>query len=197
MGVKNLSAIEKRDKSIPLIIYVNHSSWWDGLILFEILRRGDFDSFVLMEERQLKNLQFFRRLGAFSVVREDPKEILKSLRYIVKNLETGISKTLVIFPQGEILPNDIRPIKFYGGLTFLTKKLQKCNSIPCSIRIEFLNNFKPEIFAAFGNLEYIEKKSEISKKNFTAHLENKLTENLDRLKFDIINKNSTDFKKIF
>ena len=55
------------DKSLPLVIYCNHSSWWDGLVAFEISNRLKMDSFVMMEEKQLKNLPLFRKLGAFSV----------------------------------------------------------------------------------------------------------------------------------
>jgi 1-acyl-sn-glycerol-3-phosphate acyltransferase len=45
---------------MPQIIYVNHSSWWDGLIFLEILRRFDNENYVLMEEKQLRKLFFFR-----------------------------------------------------------------------------------------------------------------------------------------
>src|SRR5213592_3367801 len=103
--VQNLRALNEVDKNVPLIIYANHSSWWDGLILFELLKSDDFDSFVLMEERQLKQYKFFRRLGAFSIVRENTKSAIKRLNYAVEILTNGKGKTLLIFPQGEIFPN--------------------------------------------------------------------------------------------
>nr|MBA3694670.1 acyl-phosphate glycerol 3-phosphate acyltransferase [Acidobacteriota bacterium] len=63
------------------IIYANHSSWWDGLVAFEISKALRVDSFIMMEEKQLRNLFLFRKLGAFSVVRENSRQAVKSLNY--------------------------------------------------------------------------------------------------------------------
>lgn len=195
--VRNLQALQNADKNIPLIIYANHSSWWDGLILFELLKSDDFDIFVLMEEKQLKEYKFFRRLGAFSIVREIPREAVKSLHYAVGSLKEGKNKTLLIFPQGEIFPNDKRPLKFFNGLAFLTERLKNCSVIPCSIRLEFLENFKPEIFVSFGEAELFDDSSSIDRKNLTKRFEEKLTTNLDSLKSAIIKKQLDDFQQIF
>ena len=195
--IKNFELLQNRDISKPLIIYANHSSWWDGLVLFEILKNNDFESYVLMEEKQLVNLQFFRRLGAFSINREKSIEALKSLKYAIEILQRGENKTLLIFPQGKIFPNDIRPIKFYNGLAYITQNLYECTLIPCSIRYEFLGNFKPEIFVSFGDLQKVTCKNKISKKSFTNTLEEKMTENLDLLKNDIIKMDFNAFQKLF
>lgn len=197
LNVKNFSPLEIRNKAFPLIIYANHSSWWDGLVLFEILKSDKFDSFVLMEEKQLKNFSLFRRLGAFSIVREDRKKALKSLNYAVGILKTGINKTLLIFPQGKILPNDYRPINFFNGLSYIIEKTENCSLVPCAIRYEFLNNFKPELFVSFGELEMIEVADDFERKSLTSNLENKMTANLDNLKSDIIKNNLRDFKNLF
>lgn len=195
--VQNLPALKTADKSIPLIIYANHSSWWDGLILFELLKSKEFDLFVLMEEKQLKEYKLFRRLGAFSIVRENPRDAVKSLNYAVEILKAGKNKTLLIFPQGEILPNDSRPLTFFNGLAFLTEKLKTCTLLPGSIRFEFLDNFKPEIFVSFGKAELFNKSNFSDRRNMTKHLEEQLTVNLDSLKSAIIEKKFDDFQKIF
>lgn len=195
--IQNLENLLRRDKSIPLIIYANHSSWWDGLILFEILKNLDFENYVLMEEKQLLNFKFFRRLGAFSIIRDKPFEIKKSLRYILKLLTNGSNKTLLIFPQGQIFPNDRRPLQFFEGLTYLCETIPKCGLIPCSIRIEFLGEFKPEIFVHFGDILYFEKTKKKNRKLLTKKLENILTENLDSLKSDIIENKFENYKKVF
>ena len=121
----------------------------------------------MMEEKQLKDLKLFRRLGAFSIVRENPSEAMQSINYAVKILSSGMNKILLIFPQGEILHNDKRPIKFFNGLSFLLGKLSKCDLVPCSIRFEFRNNFKPEIYVRFGELEFYENFEKFNRKIFT------------------------------
>jgi hypothetical protein len=164
--------------------------------MFEILKGKDFDSYVMMEEEQLKKLKFFRMLGAFSVIRENYREARKSVEYANKLLTKGNKKTLLIFPQGEILPNDFRPVKFYNGISFLIEKLEKCNIVHCSIRYEFLNEYKPEIFVKFGKLETVGVDKNFDRKEFTKILETKMLENLDTLKSDIIENRLQDFKNI-
>lgn len=195
--VQNLSALKKTDKNIPLIIYANHSSWWDGLILFEILKSKDFDSYVLMEEKQLRKYKWFRKLGAFSIVRENSREAIRSLDYAVETLKAGKNKTLLIFPQGKIYPNDKRPLKLYGGLAVLIKNIENCTSIPCSIRLEFLGNFKPEIFVRFGDSKTHTENTQIERKKLTEQFEREITRNLDSLKSAIIKNKPDDFQRFF
>src|SRR5215204_4434982 len=77
-----------KNTNVPLIIYCNHSSWWDGLVAFQISYRTRLNSFLMMEEKQLKDLRLFRKLGAFSVDRDKPFEAIKSIRYAATILNT-------------------------------------------------------------------------------------------------------------
>ncbi len=181
----------------PLIIYCNHSSWWDGLITFQISREATFDSFWMMEEKQLKNLFLFRKLGAFSVVREKPREALKSIDYAAKLLIESSKRTLWIFPQGEILPNELRPIKFYNGLTKIIKKVGNCSVTSLSIRYEFLGEFKPQIFVKVEEPKLISTAADFNAKQLTEEFAHNLTDNLNSLKSDVINKNLADYKSVF
>lgn len=181
----------------PLIIYCNHSSWWDGLVALQISHRAGLDSFVMMEEKQLKKLFLFRQLGAFSVNREKPREAFKSIDYAAKLLIENSKRTLWIFPQGEILPNDLRPIKFYSGLTKIIKKVENCSITSLSIRYEFLGEFKPQIFVKIEEPKSISVTAEFNVKKLTEEFAQNLTDNLSSLKSDVINKNLTDYKSVF
>ena len=59
LQVSGLNFLEDKSNDTPSIIYANHSSWWDGLIFLELLRRFNFENYVIMEEKQLSNLFFF------------------------------------------------------------------------------------------------------------------------------------------
>jgi 1-acyl-sn-glycerol-3-phosphate acyltransferase len=191
-GLKNLS-----NTKIPQIIYANHSGWWDGLVIFEICRRANLDFYVMMEEKQLKNLPLFRKLGAFSVIRENPREAVRSINYAVSLLKKEPSKTLLIFPQGEIQPNDLRPLKFFSGLSRLVEKTVECNVIPIAIRYEFGGQFKPEIFVSIGKADEFSTQTIYNYKSLTNSFEVSLTENLDNLKKDIIAQNFINFDSLF
>lgn len=193
LKVSGLEILSERNPDIPAVIYANHSSWWDGLVVFQISRVLKMDSFIMMEEKHLKKLFLFRRLGAFSVVREKPFEAMKSINYAANLLKENQARTLWIFPQGEILHNDSRPLHFYKGIFKIINKIDKCSVIPLAVRYEFLGKFKPEIFVKVGEANFFAKNSKGNTENF----ENKLALLLDKLKSDILNKNFNDFEKIF
>lgn len=195
-SVSGIDILQSRNKSLPSLIYCNHSSWWDGLAAFEISQTASLDSFVMMEEKQLKNLQLFRRLGAFSVIRENPRKAVESVNYAIKLLKEKPDRALWIFPQGEILPNDARPLKFYNGVSRIIEKTKKCAVVPLAMRYEFLGAYKPEVFVKIGQAEIIEADGEFDAKKLTARLENTLTITLDSLKRDVAGQDFKNYKRL-
>lgn len=191
-NVKGLENLRNRQTSLPLIIYANHSSWWDGLAAFQISHKLKFDSFIMMEEKYLKRFFLFRKLGAFSVVRENPRSALESVYYAAALLKDS-DRVLWIFPQGEILPNDLRPLHFYKGISKIIEKLGKCATVSLTFRYEFLKEFKPEIFVNIKPPEEIEFEGAA---NLTLHFENKTIENLDEMKTDIIKRRFDEYERI-
>ena len=197
LRVSGLDFLKNKDRKLPLIIYANHSSWWDGLVIFEILRKFDFETYVMMEEKHLRKYFLFRKLGAFSVVRENSREAVKSVSYAAKLLKENPNRLMLIFPQAEILPNDVRPLGFYNGLARIVEKVEKCQTVSVALRYEFAENFKPEILVNIGEIEYLEANKNFSSKNATKHFEKNLTENLEKLKREIASKNTGKYEKIF
>ncbi len=196
LQVSGLHFLENKSEKTPLIICANHSSWWDGLTAFQISRRAALDSFIMMEEKQLKKLGFFRKLGAFSVVRENRREALKSLNYAVEILKNNSNRTLWIFPQGEILPNDARPLRFYNGVSRIIKKLEKCSVVCLAMRYEFLGEYKPDIFVKIKLLELSAADVKLKPQRISDILAENLTDCLDELKAEIANKKFSAFQPI-
>ena len=190
--INGLKSLTNFNSSLPLIIYANHSSWWDGLVAFQISQQVGFNSYVMMEEKQLRNLFLFRKLGAFSINREKNRSAVKSLNYAAQILDNS-TNVLWIFPQGEILPNDVRPFQFFRGITKIIEKLGKCLTLCITFRYEFLGEYKPQIFANIGNIE-----ESSSSKNFDLrkHFENQTTKYLDILKRDILLQNFDRYQNI-
>ena len=196
LRVSGIGYLRERSVGTPTMIFCNHTSWWDGLVAFQISRYAGLDSYVMMEEKQLKKLRLFRRLGAFSVVREKPREAFESLTYAVRLLEEDMSRTLWIFPQGEILPNDRRPLKFFQGFTRIVGKLGKCRVICLSVRYEFSGEYKPEIFIRIGKPQLICAGNKFDAKSRTANFEKMMTENLDLLRDEILSGRLENYQSI-
>lgn len=167
------------------------------MIAFEISRLTESDSFVMMEEKHLRKLFLFRRLGAFSVVRENPRQAIESINYAVELLKENPKRTLWIFPQGEILPNDVRPLNFYRGLARIVEKVGDCSIVPCAMRFEFLGEFKPEVFVKIGEPQNFSEVQKLDSKIITGEFESNLTKTLDDLKQDIVSSHTASYQKIF
>jgi chlorobactene lauroyltransferase len=196
LKVTGLNYLEAAGSDFPLIIFPNHSAWWDGLVAFEISRAAGLDAYVMMEEKQLRKLFPFRYLGAFSVVREKPREAVRSLNYASRLLLDDAGRTLWIFPQGEILPNDVRPLRFYQGLRRIVEKVGRCRVASLAIRYEFLGEFKPQIFVKIGKPEMLPADAAVTGEDLTSALAARLTADLDALKSDIVNVRTADYRRI-
>lgn len=194
-GLDNLKS-NSDEENLPILICANHSSWWDGLIAFQISHAAKLDAYVMMEEKQLSKLRIFRRLGAFSVVREKPFEAYKSVRYAANLLNQNPVKCVWIFPQGEILPNDLRPIKFSGGVTKILKMTEKVKLISLAFKIEFLGNYKPDILVEVGQPQVLHNESKHTLSISKSMMEKDLTRLLDTLKDKIINQNFQSFENL-
>lgn len=193
LNVIGLEKLAERNREVPTIIYANHSSWWDGLVAFQIIQEINSDFYVMMEETQLKNLQLFRKLGAFSVVREKPRSAVESINYSVSLLNEKRDIVLCIFPQGEIQPNDIRPIIFFNGISRIVEKTGDCQVANLVMKYEFLGDYKPDIFVKIDFLEKFNSNEKIKTKELTQKFSNLMTQNLDSLNELIINNDFDEF----
>lgn len=191
--VSGLEFLLNRNTSLPLIIYCNHSSWWDGLVAFQISRKIGLNSFVLMDEKNLKRLFLFRGLGAFSIDRSTPRAALKSIQYAAKILSKNSGAALWIFPQGEILPNDQRPLKFFSGISRIVRLTRNCETTSLAMRYEFLGEFKPQIFIKIEKSIQCAEFEATDKRALTETFTGRMTENLDALKNKIIEQEFDDF----
>ncbi len=105
---------EYRDKGLPLLLIGNHFSWWDGFFSYELnCRLFKRRFYLMMLEKQLRKIKFFRRLGAFSI---DPgsRSVLESINYAGKLLEDN-NNLLTLFPQGKLQSQYTDIINFQKG----------------------------------------------------------------------------------
>lgn len=144
------AGVEQRDRSLPLLFFGNHSSWWDALLpLFLSRRLFHLDSYAMMEERQLAAFPFFRRIGVFSVNRESPKDVARSIRYAQRALR-GPGRALWMYPQGKLLPAGMRPLTFQRGIGHIIGETDRLLLVPFAVRYEFRGERYPEIFISIG-----------------------------------------------
>ena len=190
-GIENFHEI---NSSYPVILYANHSNWWDGFIAYFLTNRIlKTDDYLMMDIEQMKKYSFFKYIGVFSVNRTKARDAMESINYAAKLL-SGTKKYLWMFPQGEMQPQEKLPVVFYSGITKITQKLPAVNLIPVSIRYEFLMEQRPEVFIQIGKPDVI---TNPPAKELLIHLQDKLNSGCELLKEKVINNNTADFKTVF
>ncbi|QUV85650.1 lysophospholipid acyltransferase family protein [Chloracidobacterium aggregatum] len=165
----------------PLLIYANHPGWWDPLLAFFVVRRTGRDGYMMGEETTLRTFRFFRWMGGFSVNRADARDVARSIRYASERLAAP-STALWIFPQGEIVPPDKRPLTFLPGAAHILRRTTACIAVPTAIRYEFHDQPRPEVFLDFGPGELIRGAEVHDITALTCHLQARLTERMDALR---------------
>lgn len=183
--------------ALPMIICANHSSWWDGYVATVIERALGVDGYLMMEEAQLSRYFFFSWAGCFSVDRQNPRSALQSLHYAAKLLKERPDRMVWLFPQGEIAPNDRRPLVFFNGAAYLARMTAPVLLYPSAIRIEYLAEQRPDVFIGLGEpllLTPEEAGAPGFLKSYTKRLEERVTAELDALRADIIASDFSSFR---
>ena len=176
----------------PAILAANHSNWWDGFIAYYISNRlMKCDDYLMMDIKQMKKYSFFKYIGVFSVDRESPPQAIRSVNYAAEILKDS-NRCLWIFPQGEMTPQDKRPLVFYSGISKIAERAGRVQIIPVAFRYEFLMEQRPEVFISVGKPVVFT----AGNKNFTAELEQLMTKLLDDLKSDVTNSTG-NFEIVF
>ncbi len=134
----------------PLIVFLNHASWWDPLVCLFLARQffGGRDCYAPMEETALARYRFFRRLGFFPVeigTRRGAAQFLGSSRAVLERSTSALFLT----PQGRFA--DVRaPLALAPGLEHLAALSPDALFVPLAIEYSFWEERKPEVLLAFG-----------------------------------------------
>jgi 1-acyl-sn-glycerol-3-phosphate acyltransferase len=171
---------------VPLVCVMSHASWWDVLIGYhlarQVIRR---ESYAPMDEAQLQRYRILARLGVYSVDRFSVPGVRAFLRY-TGALLTG-DRSVWITPQGEIVSNWQRPVRFQMGVGHLIRRLPEVAVVPVAVHYEFLEEPRPEVFVRFGTVRHLRAPRE-SAAEITQLLERGLEETLDRLLQDVMKR---------
>lgn len=131
-----------------------------------------------MEDKQMQEYAFFRKIGAFSINRNDPRKAITSLRYAVQSMERERA-SLFIYPEGKITPAE-SDITFEGGLGWIHTKVPHADYVPIGINMHTIRHDKPELHLHIGGA--VKLGTELNNLEKTQLLENSLEKILDELK---------------
>lgn len=172
---------------------MNHSSWWDGLIVFYLNRYLlKEDAYAMMSKDGIEKFSFFSKIGAFPVDPASPKSLIKSLKFADEKLKE--KKSIWIFPQGKEEHLEKRPLSFMNGPAYLAEKNKDVDIIPVTAYYTFRHDQRPELFISIGKSITIEEMNNMHRNDMSDFFLQSLEKSLNQVKADIINEDLHRYK---
>ncbi|MBX3747884.1 MAG: lysophospholipid acyltransferase family protein [Verrucomicrobiae bacterium] len=154
------------DTPAPLVVFLNHASWWDPLICLLLWARWfpDRRPFAPIDAAALTRYRFFERLGFFGVEGGSPRGAATFLRRSVSLLQQP-GTMLWVTPQGRFSDARERPLAFRPGLGHLATRCSRqpapfpspppatghvLSLVPLAIEYTWWHERLPEVLVRFG-----------------------------------------------
>ncbi|MGA7158819.1 MAG: lysophospholipid acyltransferase family protein [Acidobacteriaceae bacterium] len=164
----------------PLIVYANHSSWWDPMVsvlLAEVLLPGR-KHYAPMDAAALKRYPILGRIGIFPVEMATARGAGQFLRASQAILASG--GVLWITPQGRFADSREEKLAFKPGLGALAVRAPEAVLLPLAIEYAFWDERLPETLLRFG--EPVRVGEGVSAEEATRELEDALARTMAELK---------------
>lgn len=135
----------------PVIVALNHPSWWDPLTCILVSRHllPEHDHYAPMDAAEVSRYRILTAMGLFPVEQDSPRGAAQFLR-AGKEILSRPKSLLWITPQGEFTDARQRPVEFKPGLGALIARLSNAIVIPLAIEYSFWNERLPEMLVNCG-----------------------------------------------
>lgn len=179
----------------PLIVYGNHSSWWDPMLIVllgELLFPGR-RHYAPIDADALKKYPILRRLGIFPVEANTPRGAAEFLRTAKAILESG--GVLWLTPQGRFADPRERPLAFKAGLGALALRMPHVPLVPLAVEYTFWDERLPETLLHMG--EPVQISSQVTTAEATQTLEDALATAMTCLQHSVVARDPAAFTPLF
>jgi 1-acyl-sn-glycerol-3-phosphate acyltransferase len=165
----------------PLVVVLNHPSWWDPMIsLLLATLLPERACYAPMDAAGLASYRLLESLGCFGIEPGTRQGALKFLR-------TGLAvcshprTALWITAQGQFTDPRERPVRLRPGVGHLLRRLDGGAVLPLALEYPFWDERYPEALARFGEPIPIGRGGALSAAGWVARVEAALTATQDAL----------------
>ncbi len=195
----SLTGLPPEARGLPLVIYLNHASWWDALVCLVLKDEffGDRTAFAPIDAAMLERYRMFGKLGFFGVQQHTRRGAIQFLRTAEAVLQSP-QNILAITPQSRFVDARERPIRFAAGLGHLATRVQRALFVPIAAEYVFWEERLPEILVRFGEPVEVQggRNAASDPQYFTTLFEQKLTATQNALAADAQRRNPADFQMV-
>jgi 1-acyl-sn-glycerol-3-phosphate acyltransferase len=178
----------------PVIVVVNHPSWWDPLIAIVMWDRfPGRRHFAPIDAAALAQYRFFERLGFFGVEPDSvagATSLLRTGRAILAQPDT----VMWITAQGKFTDPRLRPPGLKPGVGLLVHGLERVVVLPLALEYTFWQERTAEALARFGEPLVVGDGGERSAREWTAIIENRLEVAQDALAGEAVARDEALFE---
>lgn len=135
----------------PLIVYINHSSWWDPLVCQQLACQllPERRQYAPIDQAALGRDPFLDQLGFFSVDPASARGARRFLELATRLLERPDAALWITAGGTQADPRE-RPVKPQAGLGHLAVRLRHGVMLPLAIEYTFWSEPLPQVLARFG-----------------------------------------------
>lgn len=131
----------------PLIIALNHASWWDPLLGVIVVRAfcPDRSPAVPIDLEQFRRFKFFSKLGLFGISQDHPGAAEAFLDYVSEHFDRADKPLLVLTPQGTF--TDVRAkVRVKPGVAAVAAAHPSARVLSLAVEYAFWQDQRPEVF---------------------------------------------------
>lgn len=167
----------------PLVIVLNHPSWWDPLI--GAVLAGLFPGrthYAPMDARMLERYRMFKKLGFYGV--EQGPHGAASFLCTTAALLSRPGATVWITAQGRFADPRVRPPGLRPGVGHIARRLPQGFVLPLALEYPFWEERLPEALARFGAPIPLGLQVDLGPSDWVEQIESALTATQDALAAD-------------
>ncbi len=130
----------------PVIVVMNHQSWWDPLIAMFFSSRLTPSRQLLgpMELSQLRKFAFLRKLGVFGIEPDHPRSQPAMIDYLAREFAKSPKVSFWVTPQGQFA--DAREaIRIRPGVANVAARQEGVRVVSLAVEMAFWLDKKPEV----------------------------------------------------
>jgi 1-acyl-sn-glycerol-3-phosphate acyltransferase len=178
----------------PMLVYLNHPSWWDPLVGLTLAQMGfaDRDHYAPIDAAALRQYAFFARLGFFGIDPASPSGGARFLR-LGQRVMTRSQTALWVTAEGHFTDPRRRPVTLQRGVAHLAKRVSRGVIVPLALEYPFWQEKKPEALGCFGEPIEIAAQPERSVEGWHALLSDQLERTMDSLAALAMRQNAADW----
>ena len=181
---------------LPLIVVLNHPSWWDpliGVVVAGLL--PERTHYAPMDAKALGRYSLFNKLGFYGVEQGTPRGAAAFLRATTAILSQPRS-AVWITAQGEFTDPRVRPTLLRPGVGHIARRLDEGLILTLALEYPFWEERLPEALARFGEPMLIGRRRKLSARRWVELIEADLTATQDALKADALSRNAAAFETL-